>query len=105
MEESNLTMERSKEKKVPRCKWTEKAIKLLLYLLKGYKEELKVLVKKRGGSGNNIKSDLWNCISIMVSDNENQYLPEQCETKWKNIKRSCKVKLLSLLIKKNLPKC
>jgi len=33
----------------------------------------------------------------MISDNENQYLPEQCEVKWKNIKQTCKVNLFTLI--------
>ena len=99
MEGSNTMVELSKEKKVPRCKWTEKAVESLLLFLKEYKGTLKELVKKRGGNDGNIKSNLWDYISIMVSDDENQYLPKQCEVKWKNIKRYYKVKLLSLIKK------
>ncbi|CAI2187253.1 7016_t:CDS:2 [Funneliformis geosporum] len=74
-----------------RFKWTKKSTKLLLSFLKEHKEELKELVEKRGGSGNN-KKELWECASIRVSDNQNQYIPEpeQCEYKWKNIKQACK---------------
>jgi len=64
--------------------------------LKGHKDILKKLVEKRGGSGN-IKKELWMYASIMISDNENQYLPEQCEVKWKNIKQTCKVNLFTLI--------
>jgi len=96
MDESNNIVGFSKEKKVPRCKWTEKAIKSLLSFLKEHKEVPKELVKRRGGSGSGIKSNLWHDASNTVSDNENQYLPEQCEFKWKNIKRSCKVKITFL---------
>ncbi len=102
MEKSNTTMEPSEpntneepfnEKKI---KWVEKNIKLLLYFLEENKEVLKELVKKRGGSGN-IKKELWKCASIVVSDNENQFLPKQCEFKWKNIKQACKVNLFTLI--------
>ncbi|CAI2167341.1 13102_t:CDS:2 [Funneliformis geosporum] len=64
-------------------------INLLLLFLKAHKKELKQLVEKRGGSGN-IKKELWKCASIIVSDNENIFLPEQCEFKKKNIKQACK---------------
>jgi len=55
MDESNTIVEFSKEKKVPRCKWTEKATKSLLYFLKEHKEVLKELVKRRCVSGSCIK--------------------------------------------------
>ncbi len=62
----------------------------------------------RGGSGN-IKKKLWKRASIMISDEETQYLPEQCEHKWKNIKQAYnKVNLLTLirnLIKKSFIHC
>ena len=74
------------------CKWSEKAKKSLLSFTKDHKEVLKELVAKRGRS-NNIKTELWNKAATLISDNENQYLPEQCEVKWKNIKRACKVNL------------
>ncbi|CAI2183898.1 7961_t:CDS:2 [Funneliformis geosporum] len=86
--ESSAKMKPFNEKRV-RIKWTKKSITLLLSFLNEHKQVLKELVEKRGGSGN-IKKDLWMCASIVVSDNENQYLPKQCEFKWKNIKQVCK---------------
>src|ERR1043165_9159652 len=91
--ELNTDEDPSNEKRI---KWTDKNIKSLLSFLKEHKKVLKELVKKRGGSGN-IKKELWNRASIKVSDNENRFLPEQCEFKWKNIKQACKVILFTLI--------
>ncbi len=96
MEESNTTMKLSNEKK-SRCKWTEKAIKSLLSFTKDHKEVLKELVAKRGGSSN-IKAELWSEAATLISDNENRYSHEQCEVKWKNIKRAFMVKKKNIYI-------
>ncbi|CAI2164946.1 17360_t:CDS:2 [Funneliformis geosporum] len=75
--------------KASKLKWTAKSTKSLLLFLRRHKEVLKHLVEKRGGSGN-IKKELWTRASITVSDDEDKYLPEQCEFKWKNIKQAYK---------------
>ncbi|CAI2187034.1 10725_t:CDS:2, partial [Funneliformis geosporum] len=87
--ESSANVNPPNEKRA-RLKWTQKSIKLLLSFLNENKQVLKELVEKRSGSGN-IKKELWMSASIVVSDNENLYLPKQCEFKWKNIKQDCKI--------------
>ncbi|CAG8513608.1 11432_t:CDS:2 [Funneliformis caledonium] len=59
--------------KIVRVKWIKEGITLLLSFLKEHKQKE---LLERGGSGN-IKKLLWKRASIVLSDNENQYLPIQ----------------------------
>ncbi|CAG8620849.1 12691_t:CDS:2 [Funneliformis caledonium] len=77
-----------------KIKWNDISIKSLLIFLKEKKEVLKVLVENRGGIGDiTIKKELWEHASEVVYNGVNLYYsPEQCETKWRNIRRTCKCK-------------